>query len=401
VTFLPAAALALAWTSPPAQAVPRFSARTGASCDACHTNPTGGGMRNRYGSDVYARTVLPAWPEAAPGLSMGWSPREYQRVAAGADLRAGLLGIDTRVVFEPTDEAGSRGEPYQIPELISFFLMQADVYAAVEPSRYLLLYADYGLASKSLEVFGLVRAPLADSYLKVGAFVPPFGLKLANHRTYTREDGLGIDANLRDAGIELGSHPGPLRVVVAVLNGGSGATGLNPDYRVSLAGTADLTMKTDALVGMLGASAWWEPGGDVVAGEDQTTLDRRLGAYWSLSAWRLTLLGELDHRQTRDVAAESESELLAAYHELSLLPVQGADLIVTYEYLDPDPTLKPNALHRLGGGFELFPVPHAELTLLVRHTLADEESLDDLRTFYSTGAVRGMSELALFLHLYL
>ena len=358
-------------------------------------------MRNRYGSDVYARTVLPAWPDAAPGLSMGWSPREFQRVAAGADLRAGLLGIDSRVVFQPTEEEGSRGEPYQIPELISFFLMQADVYASVEPNRFLLLYADYGLASKSLEIFGLVRAPLADSYLKVGAFVPPFGLKLANHRTYTREDGLGIDANLRDAGIELGSHPGPLRVVVAVLNGGSGATGLNPDYRVSLAGTADLTMKTDALVGMLGASAWWEPGGDVVADQDLTTLDRRLGAYWSLSAWRLTLLGELDHRRTRDVAAESESELLAAYHELSLLPVQGADLIVTYEYLDPDPTLKPNALHRLGGGFELFPVSHAELSLLVRHTLADEESLDDVRTFYSTGAVRGMSDLSLFLHLYL
>lgn len=392
-----ALALATLWAaSLPARALPRFAARTGASCDACHVNPTGGGMRNRYGSDVYARTVLPLWPQAAPGLPTGWSPGPHQRLAAGADLRAGLVGIDSQVAFDPTT-----GTAWQVPEVLSFFLMQADLYATVDANRYLALYADYGLASKSMEIFGLLRAPVADSYLKVGAFVPPYGLKLANHRVYIREDALGIDANLREAGVELGTHPGPLRVIGAVMNGGGGAIGLNPDYRIALAGMADLTVRSGSFAGTLGASAWWEPGGAVVGGVDQTTLDRRLGAYWTLSAGRLTLLGELDHRQTKDAAAEEEGALLAAYHELAVLPVQGVDLLVTYEYLDPDLTLRPNALHRVGGGVELFPVSHAELTLLVRHTLADEEALDDPRTFYVAGALSGMTDLSLFLHLYL
>ena len=35
-------------------ALPRFALEQGASCVSCHVNPTGGGMRNDYGSNVYA-----------------------------------------------------------------------------------------------------------------------------------------------------------------------------------------------------------------------------------------------------------------------------------------------------------------------------------------------------------
>jgi hypothetical protein len=387
--------LAAVFVALPAHALPRFAARTGATCQQCHTNPTGGGLRSDYGSNVYGRVFLPAWA-AGSGVPTGWSPTDDTRVRVGTDLRAGFVAMDTQVVTEPTTQ-----EPFQIPELVSLFLMQADVYASVDASEYLTLYADYGLASQSIEAFGMVKPGVADSYAKIGAFVPPYGLKLANHRSYIREDGLGIDANLREAGVEVGTHPGPVRVIAAVFNGGGGAVGLNPDYRVAASGMADVTLDTKPVRATLGGSAWWQPGGDVVGGVDQTTLDLRVGGYWTVSAGPVTYLGEADHRRQRDPLNEQDQGVVAMYHELAVLPVQGVDIIAQYESFDPDIDLRPNLLHRVGAGVEFFPVPHLELKLLGRHTLAKEESLDDPRTFYTTGAARGMTEIAFFTHFYL
>ena len=38
--------------------LPRFSLEESASCMSCHINPTGGAMRNDYGSNVYTLDEL-------------------------------------------------------------------------------------------------------------------------------------------------------------------------------------------------------------------------------------------------------------------------------------------------------------------------------------------------------
>jgi hypothetical protein len=378
----------------PAHALPRLAGRTGASCQQCHVNPTGGGMRSDYGA-IYGRAMLPAW-ERGEGIPTGWSPSDNTRVSVGADLRAGFIGQDTQVVTEPTT-----GEAFQIPELMSWFLMQADVYASADAGEVVTAYVDYGLASQNLEAFAMAKLPVADTYAKVGAFVPPYGLKLANHRTYIREDGLGFDANLREAGLELGTRPGPVRVVASVFNGGGGAVGMNPDYRIGASGLADVTLHINAFHGTVGGSWWWQPGGAEVAGVDETTLDMRGGGYATASIGPITYLGEADYRLRRDALADERTELLATYHELAVLPTQGIDVVLQYESLDPDVSLKPNLLHRVGAGVEFFPVPHAEIKLFARHTLAHADAVNDPRTFYTTGAARGMTEVALFTHFFL
>ena len=40
-------------------ALPRYSIETASSCLNCHVNPSGGGMRNDYGSNVYSVDELP------------------------------------------------------------------------------------------------------------------------------------------------------------------------------------------------------------------------------------------------------------------------------------------------------------------------------------------------------
>ena len=40
-------------------ALPTYSIEEVTNCMSCHVNPTGGGMRNDYGSNVYALDELP------------------------------------------------------------------------------------------------------------------------------------------------------------------------------------------------------------------------------------------------------------------------------------------------------------------------------------------------------
>ena len=42
-----------------AAAIPRFAARNGNECIQCHVSPTGGGVRNAYGRNVFERIWLP------------------------------------------------------------------------------------------------------------------------------------------------------------------------------------------------------------------------------------------------------------------------------------------------------------------------------------------------------
>ena len=356
-------------------------------------------MRNNYGRNVYAKHVLPmkAGAKLDPGFNPEWSPSDGHSLAVGADLRAALLWVDTEWRVDPeTDEA------FKIPEILTGFLMQSDVYAAAELTRHVTLYADYGLASGSLEAFGLVKIPLADAYVKVGAFMPAYGLRIPNHRTYIREEGLGFEPNLRDMGIETGIFPKSVGIVVSAFNGGSGATALNPDFRFGISGRADVTYRSKPLKLTVGASWWWEPGGEVdFDGEDMTTLDRRLGGYVMASAWRLTFLGEVDHRRTEDAVSDTSTDILVGYGELDFLVTQGVDVNVLFEYYDPDTRLKPNALQRVGVGVELFPTPHTEIKVLGRHTFGNvDEAEDDPRTFFSAASV-GTTELLVFLHVFM
>src|SRR5262249_45076157 len=114
VTSLGAAELAMS--------EPYLAVRQGLECINCHVNPTGGGLRNAFGS-TFAQQLLPAKPATSPVMSGAIS----DLVRVGADVRANWSDTSTP---NRADDSG-------------FELDQARAYAAVTlvPER-LLLYVD-------------------------------------------------------------------------------------------------------------------------------------------------------------------------------------------------------------------------------------------------------------------
>ncbi len=392
----------VAWEPAPSQALPRFAARTGQACGTCHVNPTGGGMRRDYGREVYAHHALPVrWggrvldPGFSPSLPFG----EESSVSFGADLRLAYLLTRPRFYRTPVDD-----QLFRIPPLNTFFLMQADLYVATNLGRYVSVYLDKSVVGPGFEAFVLAHNLPGNLYLKAGQFVPPYGLKLPNHQTFIRAEGMGFDPALKDGAVEVGGHPGPVSFAVAVFNGMEGGVPLDSDSRKGVSGRADVTLRKGAVGLTVGGSGWWNVKGNAPreeVHEESRVREAKVGGYLMAHAGRFTLLAEVDHRRVEDVALEETRRWLVSYAELSFLPVRGLDLQLIWEWKDPDMAIKPNSLHRVGAGFELFPLPYVELKLLYRHTFAETEvGLTDPRTF-PWAANDGLDEILVFVHAYL
>lgn len=388
-------------------AIPRFAARNNANCSTCHVNPTGGGQRNTYGKQVFSKFQLPmnvGDPEKTTNLNTEFQVTPTTSLAVGGDMRWATVATFPRQVI---DETGDDAVSFQLPATTSFFLMQTDIYATAQLTKDFLVYMDYGVASGNSELWALKRlGENNNGYIKVGQFLPVYGLKLPNHRTYIREEGLGFEPNLREAGIELGVTKGKANAYLSIVNGTGLRGGLNPDWKPALIGRADVNISPGPLMLTLGVSAWYEPGGKVTTEnfqeKDERTLDLRTGPYVLANMGKLTYLGELDFRRTKDNADGSQSDSYAVYNEFAYAAKQGVDLQLFYEALDPEITLTPNVMHRVGAGFEVFPTGFSEIRVLYRHTFVPnaDEAAKDTRTFYSA-ANNNMDEIIVFAHFFL
>ncbi len=73
-------------------AEPYFAVQQGVKCVTCHVNPTGGGLRNAFGT-TWARTSLPARTiDLQPADD--WTGRLGRYVALGSNLRASASYVD-------------------------------------------------------------------------------------------------------------------------------------------------------------------------------------------------------------------------------------------------------------------------------------------------------------------
>jgi len=350
-------ALLAAVLAMPAAAVPRFAARTALPCSACHVNPSGAGMRSRYGRDVFARTELVA--HASP-QAYALDPRIGERIALGADLRFALL-------HQRRDAPA--GTPLQEPSLLreasqdtTFFPMQVDLYTAAELHEHLLFYADIAV-SGSFETFAMLRALPLHGFVKAGMFVPVYGTRLADHTAAIRER-LGFDPRNKDAGVEMGVEPGPLTLQVALHNGEPSGSAQDTVAGKLVTARAELRVALGPLRLRPGGSALY-----VTEGDDA---DLRYGPFLWAGLGRITYLGEVGLRE------RAGRTLYVFYHELALLVLRGHEVFATLEFLDPDIDVADGeATYRTGGGLEIFPVPFGELSVLYRHYFAHQGRGED------------------------
>jgi len=334
----------------PTYALPRFAAQTGLKCQSCHINPSGGGMRQSFGAQ-YGREELPV-----PTWSKDLGLAEYT-----TQLTNFLgLGADFRTLYSARQVPDSSGKT-TIQN--SFFQMQGDLYLNFRIAKKVSLYLKKGLYS-GFEAFGLLNVLPESGHIKIGKFLPNYGLKLDDHtafiRTYT---GFSPESGPPElTGLEAAIAPGPALIAGGLYNAEDSYGGTGSSKKALLAraeGVFSLSENIHAGIG-----------GNIFRKESQNgTTFTLYGAFGSFNIGDLTALGELDARRS-SVSGVSTTAIIL-YGEVNYIITPGLVLTAGYDFYDPDKDFKTGAKARYSFGFEFFPISGIEVRPMYR-ILKDE-----------------------------
>jgi hypothetical protein len=322
-------------------ALPNFAMEYGQSCSMCHVDPAGGGARNLYGSQIFARTMLPTSPDGFEELQ-NVNPQINKWVTLGADFR--ILHSDVE------------NSPVNLDQI-----MEGSIYltAQLHPKYTLNISKGWNI---DYQAFGLAQILPLDGYLKVGRFLPNFGLRFDDHTLYTR-DGLFGFPTYSDVGVEFGFRRRKWEFSAAVSNGTSLTANDNKAYAFTARTVYGL--KLHGMDVMIGGSAY---GDEYIGGDNEQFW---YGPFYGFHIGQLTFLGEVDF--TRDLPASIasgsptdnptgvvSSQLL--YYEM----FRGFWLRGGYDFQDYDIDWKTGSRERYTAGAEWFPYGFLELLLNFR-----------------------------------
>jgi len=179
-------------------ATPELGLEGGVSCGVCHLDPVGGGLRAGPGFGIGVRKIpfSPRHNYVPPYLN------EAETITYGGDLR----------VFYVRNSEG----------LSTYSAMQGDMYIGDALNDRVYVYVDKGLWGGA-EVAGYIwNLLVAGSYIKLGFFKPPFGLRTDDHQSYSASAG-PVGPRSSDAGLEIGYNSEWLTLSFAHQNGAPGA----------------------------------------------------------------------------------------------------------------------------------------------------------------------------------
>ncbi len=343
-----------------ALSLPKFASRMNLSCQSCHVNPTGGGLRNEFGVS-YGQEDLPV-PTWQKEYSLeGFSTQLNESISIGANFR-------TLYFYQESPTAGHS----------SFFQMQSDLYVGARLAKRTFVYLNRGNGGR-FEAFGLAGILPEKGYVKAGWFVPDFGIRLDDHNIFTREKTLFAFGGGHDAGIEVGLFPGIFAFTAAITNGAT--TDRDNNQAKALVGKGEARFELGSVNLRAGGSYYNNAGTFGV-----TTL---FGAHAIASVGgNLTILGE--YVQKRDFSNASRTKTFSniLYVEADYVLTHGLDLKVGYEFYDPDTKFTTGSESRILFGFEFYPISGVELRPL--YVLRKEEPTD-----------RKNNQMLILMHLYL
>jgi hypothetical protein len=324
-----------------ARALPRYSARYDQNCALCHVNPSGGGMRTAYA----VQRLIPkefAMSPTSPDLLKDIDPRISKVLSIGTDFRQLFLLESQNSALAPPQ---------------GFLAMQGDLYVMFQLDPKFLLYYNRSF-SDTYEAFGLANILPLDGYVKVGRFVPPYGWKFDDHTMFVRhEEGFEPPANT-DTGVEVGFAPDPVDVQVALVNGARGSL-LDNDRRLAVSGNVSSRFHLGPMVGSVGVAGYTQPGIDVDI--------NNAGVFGYLSAWKVTWVAQNDWTRRQPAGGAAVNGLVSS-QELTVLLRRGIELKSTYDFFDPDRSLKSGSKDRWGAGFDIMPRSFLVLEALYRKT---------------------------------
>lgn len=383
------------------------------SCQGCHVDPAGGGMRNVVGR-FYGRSTLPMIA-LSPRPTSDWDRnvpyfgRRDRATTYTHDLPLGPNNLEQSLSYaDSVDDRWAWGEPaggatthgywpgrygalradplfrvgfdLRLATLLSgtviYFPMQVDVPAQFHPVHHLTLFANVGARGRPSgysdtfdddhspylrEAFLMLHEMPYQGYAKAGRFVPSFGLRLDDHTSRIRRE-FELDGALpesRVSGVEVGAAPNYPVVNVSWFRMASRTRA--PDawdiFDVDDGWGAAANVGWRDMGWSLGGSGLWRRR-PLVEGGDTSTY----GVWGSFNPWYywrgvpLTWQGELDFGKFRR-ASGLETDKLAAYAEIDWLVFNGITLLVAYDWADPDREVKDDENHRVQAGGQLIVIP--------------------------------------------
>ncbi len=303
-----------------ASAEPYLSVHSGFKCVTCHTNPTGGGKRNAFGT-AYAQTELAQ--RVVGDADDAWTGEINRWFAIGGDLRAGYDYVDIPNTEEQSEFGITRGTVY--------------VEARVIPGL-LSVYLDERIAPGSAfnrEAYALLTPADGKYTIKVGQFFLPFGWRLEDDSAFIRRF-TGINFFTPDDGVEVGLELGSWSAQIAVTNGTAG----DSTQRTSLRGAY--------------VSSHWQVGASY--NFDNAALgDRTMsGVFAGLRTGPVTWLAELDF--INDETPTGDRDMIVSLLEANWRLAKGHNLKLTYEDFDPDEAVADDEQERISLVWEYSPI---------------------------------------------
>lgn len=333
----------------PLSATVKLALAAGASCNLCHVTPSGGGLRNSYGLEEIILGDLPrprAVQSAATGFSTNLNP----------NLRWGLDGRIQAFNYLRPDTL--------TPSSSGIFPMQLTAYVNVILGPALDIYAAHYLLQTTIEWWGRFTAREGSRYVRVGRFLPAYGLRLDDHTSFIRggntggitqgglnKEGLPFGPRIHGGGaIEGGGYLGDLHLSASLSNPFlPGSKPAGPFFEgMTLALRGELTQFLSGPNLNIVAGASYLKDGDLRLG----------GLFGGVTRNSLTMLAEVD--LITDWAGARITSL-ASYLEVDLLVVQGLHAFLKYDRYNDDMALQENSLTRFTLGGEWFPLPFVEL----------------------------------------
>lgn len=322
--------LALITFAGAANAEPYLAAQMGLKCAQCHVNPTGGGMRTVFGN-AFAQTQL-----AAKKIGSDedlWTGQVMKFLSVGGNARA-----DYSYSHVPHEDSTN-----------DFAVEEARVYLdfGVIPNR-LSVYLDQRFApGNSTNLEANIRYWIKENsvYVKAGRMYQPFGYRLEDDTAFVRELS-GFNMQAPDEGVEFGYESGAWTTQLAISNGTAGAPEVDNGKQI--------VARTEHV------GSVWRMG--VSGAFNDTDAGNRTGAglFGAVRAGPVTFLGEVDYFDDDSIGTDGR-KLMASLVEADWKVLQGHNLKLTFEWLDPDDDVDEDEQTRTSVVYEWAPIQFIQL----------------------------------------
>lgn len=312
----------------PALAEPYLAVQQGLKCVSCHVNPTGGGLRNDFGT-LFAQQQLPQNPVKDAPIFSG---KVSDLVRLGADLRSSwsntsIPNQESRRKFD-LDQARVYGEVTLIPQRLALYV---DELVAPGTAQTQEAYVRYGNTANGW-------------YLKGGKFYLPFGWRLQDSTSFVRQL-TGINMASPDTGVEIGYEAAQWSAQLAISNGVGNATEESGHQAVAQVVWVRSAMR-------FGAAA---------SATDSDLGDRRMGGVFAgLRTGKVAWLGEVDLVRDEGFIDGARSGV-SALGEVDWNIRAGHNIKLTGEYFDPDRDIDEDEQNRWSLVYEFTPIPFLQL----------------------------------------